>query len=217
MSDDQAPEMSGARPDAPADDGRDRREDRRPEQARPRDRTGRPLPYGTTGVLPTEEHEPTDVEHALALGVDLWSQQRYFEAHECLEYVWHAAPPDDADLWQGVIQIAVAGVHLQRDNPSGARTLLERAARRLSHYPEHHRGIDVVGALARCRRLIGALDERADPATLAIGGFPATAQGAWFTPDPTALAPPDGPTPLVDEPTWLTAGQPRRARERDEG
>jgi len=209
VSDDQPPEVRGSR--------RDRRDDGRPEQARPRDRTGRPLPYGTTGVPLTEEHEPTDVEHALALGVDLWRQERYFEAHECLEYVWHAAPVDDTDLWQGVIQIAVAGVHLQRDNPGGARTLLERAAGRLSRYPEVHRGIDVAGALERCRRLIDALDAGADPATLDVGGFPATPGGAWFTPDPTALVPPDHPSPLVDEPTWLTAGQPRRARTRDEG
>ena len=217
MSDDQAPEVSGTDRAAPDDARRDRRDDGRPEQARPRDRTGRPLPYGTTGVPLTEEHEPTDVEHALALGVDLWHQRRFFEAHECLEHVWHAAPLEDADLWQGVIQIAVAGVHLQRGNPGGARTLLERAAERLDRYPQVHRGIDVVGAVARCRELMAALDVRADPATLSVGGFPATAEGAWFTPDPSALVPPDQPTALVDEPTWLTAGQPRRARDRDEG
>ena len=217
MSDDQAPEVGDARPGAAGEVRRDRRDDGRPEQARPRDRTGRPLPYDTTGVPLTEEHEPTDVEHALALGVDLWGQQRFFEAHECLEHVWHAAPLDDADLWQGVIQIAVAGVHLQRHNPGGARTLLGRSAERLSRYPAVHRGVDVAGALARCRRLVDALDAGTDPATLDVGGFPATADGAWFTPDPTALVPPDTPTPLVDEPTWLTAGQPRRARERDEG
>jgi uncharacterized protein len=51
--------------------------------------------------------------------VALWDEQRFFEAHECLEHVWHAAP-DDRDLWQGVIQVAVAGVHLQRGNPTAA-------------------------------------------------------------------------------------------------
>jgi uncharacterized protein len=216
VTDEPAPEVGDARRDAADETRRDRREDGRPEQARPRDRTGRPLPYGTTGVPLTEEHEPTDVEHALALGVDLWGQQRFFEAHECLEFVWHAAPVDDADLWQGVIQIAVAGVHLQRGNPGGARTLLDRAADRLVRYPEVHRGIDVAAAVTRCRDLVAALDAGTDPATLSVGGFPATAGGAWFTPDPTALVPPDQPTPLVDEPTWLTAGQPRRARDRDE-
>jgi uncharacterized protein len=191
---------------------RDRRDDGRPEQARPRDRTGRPLPYGTTGVPLTEEHAPSDVEHALALGVGLWGEQRYFEAHECLEHVWHAAPLEDADLWQSVIQIAVAGVHLQRGNPSGARALLVRSAERFAGYPDVHRGIDVAAAVARCRELIRALDDGAPADTLDVGAFPAIPTGAWFTPDPAALAPPAAPTPLVDEPTWLTAGRPRRAR-----
>ncbi|MFO7959656.1 MAG: DUF309 domain-containing protein [Nitriliruptoraceae bacterium] len=198
-----------------AEQARDRRDDGRPEQARPRDRTGRPLPYGTTGVPLTEEHDPRDVEDALTLGIRLWGEQRYFEAHECLEHVWHAAPLEDADLWQSVIQIAVAGVHLQRGNPSGARALLVRSAERFSGYPEVHRGIDVVAAVARCQELIRALDDGAGTDLLDVGPFPAVPTGAWFTPDPAALAPPADPTPLVEEPTWLTAGRPRRARERD--
>jgi len=199
---------------ASAEQARDRRGDGRPEQARPRDRTGRPLPYGTTGVPLTEEHDPRDVEHALALGIGLWGEQRFFEAHECLEHVWHAAPLEDADLWQSVIQIAVAGVHLQRGNPSGARALLVRSAERCAGYPDAHRGIDVTAAVARCHALVRALDGGAPADTLEVGSFPATPTGAWFTPDPAALAPPADPTPLVDEPTWLTAGQPRRARTR---
>lgn len=183
MSDDQGVPLDGGR-QAPAATGpRDRRDDGRPEQTRPRDRTGRPLPYGTSGVPLTEDHEPEDVEQALALGIELWDQQRFFESHECLEHVWHAAPPDDADLWQGVIQVAVAGVHLQRGNPSGARTLLDRAAQRLSGYPDTHRGIDVAGALRGCRELLAALEVCTDTSVLIIGRFPATADGVWFTPD----------------------------------
>ena len=152
---------------------RDRRGDGRPEQARPRDRTGRPLPYGTTGVPLIEDHDPQSVEEALALGIELWEQGRYFEAHECLEDVWHAATAADADLWQGVIQIAVAGVHLQRGNPSGARSLLERASERLTAYPDGHHGIAVQAAVDRCRTLMAALDAGTACDRLEVGGFPA--------------------------------------------
>ncbi|MCC5950291.1 MAG: DUF309 domain-containing protein [Nitriliruptoraceae bacterium] len=183
---------------------RDRRDDGRPEQARPRDRTGRPLPHGTTGIPLTEEHEPATVEEALELGAALWDEQRFFEAHECLEAVWHAAPEEDRDLWQGVIQVAVAAVHVQRDNPHGAVTLLERAASRLDAYPDLHRGIEV-GPLRREARARAAriaehgLDGVTHPA------FPAAPGGAWFTPDPAALEPPTTPTPVPDGPAWLTA------------
>jgi hypothetical protein len=193
---------------------RDRRDDGRPEQARPRDRTGRPLPYGTTGVPVIEDHDPPDVEQALALGARLWDEQRFFEAHECLEHVWHAAPVEDTRLWQGVIQLAVAGVHLQRANPTGARTLLDRAAERLADYPAVHRGVDVAGALATCRSLVATLDEGTLPGADVIGPFPAATGGAWFARHADDTGPADGPTPLPDGPRWLAEGQPRPATRR---
>lgn len=191
---------------------RERRDDGRPEQARPRDRSGRPLAYGTTGVPLAEEHDPATVEESLELGARLWDEERFFEAHECLENVWHASPADDRDLWQGVIQVAVAEVHRQRGNSSGAATLYRRAAGRLNAYPPQHRGIDVTAAVAHC-------DRAAEAVVAGSGGqvapprFPATASGAWFTPDPAALEPPSTPTPVPDEPTWLAAGE-RRAPQR---
>jgi uncharacterized protein len=197
-----------------AAEDRDRRPDGRPEQARPRDRTGRPLPYGTTGIPLTEDHDPATVEEALDLGVRLWDQGRFFEAHECLEAVWHASPDDDRDFWQGVIQVAVGGVHLQRGNRDGAVALLGRACERLTPYPEVHRGVRVDELrrfcdLARQRLETGApLDELAPP------GFPAAAGGPWFTPDPSALGPPAQPTPVPDEPAWRAAGRDRDPRRR---
>ncbi len=123
--------------------GRDRRDDGRPEQARPRDRTGRPLPYGTVGVATTEPFEPLDVAAALELGAARWAQQRYFEAHELLEVVWKAASGPERELWKGVIQIAVACVHVQRGNLVGAQRLVTRGLRRLEAFPDHHRDLDV--------------------------------------------------------------------------
>lgn len=159
---------------------RDRRDDGRPEQARPRDRTGRPLPYGTAGVPTTEAVDPTDVDEALAIGVARWDQQRYFEAHEALEYLWKRATGDDRALWKGIIQIAVAGVHLQRGNPAGAHRLLVRGLARLEPLPDLHRGIDV----ARMRRTARpALDVLGD------GGVPAADWGPFPLRGPTPVAP----------------------------
>jgi uncharacterized protein len=196
---------------------RDRRDDGRPEQARPRDRTGRPLPYGTTDVPLIEEHDPATVEEALEMGRRLWDEERYFEAHECLESVWHASPEDDQEFWQGVIQIAVAGVHIQRANPTGALTLLDRAHGRLEPYPDEHRGIDVEAARRTCRRLTEQIQRDGIDAAGSPGPFPSAAGGPWFTPDPAALEPPNEPTPIPDEPVWVTAGRPRRPQQRGNG
>ena len=181
---------------------RDRRADGRPEQARPRDRTGRPLPYGTTGVALTEEHDPETVEEALQLGIDLWSQQRLFEAHECLEFVWHAAPSGDRDLWQGVIQVAVAGVHLQRDNPDGAAATFRKALRRLERYPAQHRGVRVELLRELCVDGAATLDATGDAATVELPTFAPADAGVWFAPDDDATGPSRRPTPIDHTPAW---------------
>jgi uncharacterized protein len=199
-----------------ATEDRDRRPDGRPEQARPRDRTGRPLPYGTTDVPLIEDHEPATVEEALALGVALWDEERFFEAHECLEAVWHAAPDDDRDLWQGVIQVAVSCVHHQRGNLDGAIALLGRARERLTPYPDVHRGIDVDQLRVFCDGAAAALRDAGAIIEVGYPRFPAMDDGPWFTPDPAALEPPMHPTPVPDGPTWRDAGRDRAARRRDD-
>jgi len=163
---------------------RDRRDDGRPEQARPRDRTGRPLPYGTTGVATIEAVEPATGADALALGVVRWDAQRYFEAHELLEHAWKQAGGADRELWKGVIQVAVAGVHLQRGNPTGARRLLDRALGRLAPLPDVRHGVD----LARLRSIAAAA-----LAALDRGEIPAADWGAF---------------PVVDDPDRPDAGAP---------
>ncbi len=145
------------------DRSRDRRDDGRPEQGRPRDRTGRPLPYGTSGIALIEQVDPASVEEALELGVQRWDERRYFECHELLELAWKQGPDADRDLWKGVIQVAVAGVHLQRGNPIGARRLLDRALRRLSEQPAVRRGIDVAGLRRTAGTALARLDSGESP------------------------------------------------------
>ncbi len=161
-----------------------------------------------------EDHDFDTVEEALQIGVRLWDEQRYFEAHECLEAVWHAAPELDRDFWQGVIQVAVAGVHAQRGNPAGATALLDRAGSRLESYPERHRGVDVAALRSFCAEAAESLRQGLAGHDLRVPDFPASSDGPWFTPDPSLLEPPSQPTPVPEEPVWRTQGRPRQPRQR---
>jgi hypothetical protein len=172
---------------------RDRREDGRPEQSRPRDRTGRPLPYGTQGIALSETMEPVSVADALAAGVRRWDERRYFEAHELLEHVWRSAARSDKDLWKGVIQVAVAGVHLQRGNMLGARRLIGRALDRLEGLPDAHRGVDVV-LLRRTAQAASDLLDAGQVPPADWGPFPARADAAAGVQSVPPLAAP-GPLP----------------------
>ena len=183
---------------------RQRRDDGAPEQQRPRDRTGRPLPYDTNATLLAQDHKPASVEEALALGRTLWQENRFFEAHECLEKVWHTAPRHDRNLWQGVIQIAVAQVHHQRANPPGAIQLYRRALANLAEYPNQWRGVDIDGVRTYATAAIAAL--QAGVPHPAHPPFPDTDTGAWFAYDDTQDSPSATPTTPADTPRWLAEG-----------
>src|SRR4051812_12370144 len=91
---------------------RDRDPGGRPRQARPRDMTGRPLPYGDPrAVDPVPEVRRSPAE-ALRLAQDLLDSGRAFSAHEVVEAAWKAAPAAERDLWQGLAQICVGITHL---------------------------------------------------------------------------------------------------------
>lgn len=112
---------------------RDRNPAGRPEQARPRDALGRPLPYGVQGVEPVSD-EPLPPREAIAYARELAEQGRHFSAHEVLEARWKAGPATERDLWQGLAQICVGITHARRGNPIGSTRLIERGCARLESY-----------------------------------------------------------------------------------
>jgi uncharacterized protein len=175
---------------------RDRNEEGRAENQRPRDLTGRPLPYDTDVTDLAEDHDYDTVDDALAVGVALWNDERFFEAHECLEDVWHHADEADREFWKGVIQVAVGCVHHQRGNPTGAVTLLRRAAGRLRAYPDVHHGADVGQLIVFCEGAAAAIEDAG--ATIEVGypEFPAMDDGPWIDPERV--------TPLSRQPAWRT-------------
>jgi len=131
----------------PAD--RDRDEQGRPRNARPRDALGRPLPYGAEGVPRQADNPLRSAAEFLAEAQRLLDSGRPFEAHEVLEDAWKAAPAVERELWRGLAQLAVGLTHAARGNAAGAAALIGRGAANITGYrdqPPH--GIDVAGLLA---------------------------------------------------------------------
>jgi hypothetical protein len=75
-------------------------------------------------------------------GLDLFNQERFWEAHEVLEEIWHPATGVDRDVIQGLILTAAALVHYQKNENAVCLSILGRAREKLGAR-DHFKGLDI--------------------------------------------------------------------------
>ncbi|WP_327678098.1 DUF309 domain-containing protein [Streptomyces sp. NBC_00467] len=141
---------------------RDRDDDGRARNARPRDGLGRPLPYGAPGVERQPEGIVRSPEETLAEAQRLLDAGKPFHAHEVFEDAWKSGPEEERELWRGLAQLAVGLTHAARGNKTGGARLLLRGADRIVGFGDPH-SVDVSGLAAWARELAGRLDGPVDP------------------------------------------------------
>lgn len=74
---------------------------------------------------------------------DCFNHQRFFEAHEVLEKLWLAERGGPRDLfYKGLIQVAGAFVHWQKQRLQPAAALLRLAESNLRRYPARYEALD---------------------------------------------------------------------------
>src|ERR1019366_5711004 len=80
---------------------------------------------------------------------ECFNQQHFFEAHEVLGALWLPQRQGPNGLfYKGLIQLAGAFVHWQKNRPGPAVALLGLARANLRQYPAIHDGLNVASALA---------------------------------------------------------------------
>ncbi|GAA4116745.1 DUF309 domain-containing protein [Streptomyces hundungensis] len=147
---------------------RDRDDEGRARNARPRDGLGRPLPYGADGVARQPEGVARTPEQTLTEAQRLLDVGMPFHAHEVFEDAWKSGPPQEEPLWRGLAQLAVGLTHAARGNAKGGASLLERGTDSLARYtagtglPTY--GLDLDGLAAWARELTGRLPGPLDAA-----------------------------------------------------
>jgi predicted metal-dependent hydrolase len=81
---------------------------------------------------------------------DCFNHQQFYEAHDVLEELWLPLRRTDAgDFYKGLIQIAGAFVHLQKQRIKPALALLDLAAANLRRYPAIHAQLHVAATLQK--------------------------------------------------------------------
>lgn len=111
------------------------------------------LPPGRTPPL-----DPRTADEVFRRGVALFNGVRYWHAHEAWEELWRAAPDQERDFYQGLIQVAAGLLHLQRRNMRGARNKLSEGLARLRRYQPTHQGIFVNELVGKSERILEDLE-----------------------------------------------------------
>jgi hypothetical protein len=88
-----------------------------------------------------ERHMEKDI--AVRRAVQLFNDEKYWQAHEVLEYVWKNTTGTEKDILNGIILVAAAFVHYQKDEHDVCISILERAIKKLDRASGIYHGIDI--------------------------------------------------------------------------
>jgi uncharacterized protein len=90
-------------------------------------------------------------------GLVLFSQGRYWQAHEALEQAWLGESGPVRHLYRGILQAAVVYHHILRANYAGAVKVYARSRKWLDPWPETCRGVRVGQLRLDLAAAVGAL------------------------------------------------------------
>ena len=93
---------------------------------------------------------------------ECFNQQLFYEAHEVLEKIWlPQRKGPEGPFYKGLIQLAGAFVHLQKNRPRPAASLLKLAKANLGAYSPKYHGLDIKKTLKIIEEWLGRLESGA--------------------------------------------------------
>lgn len=94
-----------------------------------------------------ERHLPK--EQAIRLAVNSFNDEKYWNAHEILEGVWKEASGAERNILNGIILVAAAFVHDEKDETDICISILRRALAKLEGARGFYHGIDIDGLVSK--------------------------------------------------------------------
>lgn len=93
------------------------------------------------------------------LGIRQFNSGEWYECHETVELLWLAASGEIRNLYQGVIQLAIALHHWRNGNFNGSISLLSGGVGYLSTLPHNCMWIDVTALIRQADCMKAQLEE----------------------------------------------------------
>ena len=82
-------------------------------------------------------------------GMKLFNSCEWYKSHDVFEEIWHETIGSERQIVQGILQVAVAQVHLENSNINGATILYGEALGRLKRFQFSNLELDILG-LCEC-------------------------------------------------------------------
>jgi len=97
-----------------------------------------------------------ETAEAIREGIQLFNEERFWESHEALESAWRRASGSDKEILQGIILLAAALVHLQKNEIAVTLSVMGRAQSKLASHHSEHFGINIDNVRDNVSRMISA-------------------------------------------------------------
>ena len=75
--------------------------------------------------------------------LNLFNNQKWYEAHDALEEIWNTLDGDERQIIQGILQVSVSQFHLSKGNINGATILLGEGLGRIKNRTNINLGVDL--------------------------------------------------------------------------
>ena len=89
------------------------------------------------------EVEIKSFENDFLDALNLFNNQKWYEAHDAFEDIWNTLDGDERQIIQGILQVAVSQFHLSKGNLNGATILLGEGIGRIKPRTNINLGIDL--------------------------------------------------------------------------
>lgn len=104
----------------------------------------------------------------LDAAIALFNRGEWYACHDGFEELWHETQGASRPLLQGLLQAAVAQLHLERGNLRGATVLIGESLGRLERCGDHGLGIELIPLRRTLRLWLEALQNGAPTGALPL-------------------------------------------------
>ena len=90
-----------------------------------------------------KEEDNKSFEDIFLDALNLFNNQKWYEAHDAFEDIWNTLEGDERQIIQGILQVSVSQFHLSKGNLNGATILMGEGLGRIKNRTNIDLGIDL--------------------------------------------------------------------------